>query len=61
MHAGVEADTTAIAVPIRVNGAIVGAINVVGPTFRMNKATQHDIAAAAVAVAATLQLAVQVR
>ena len=49
VHAGVEADTTAIAVPIRSNGDIVGAINVVGPSFRMNKSTQHDIAAAAVA------------
>jgi IclR family acetate operon transcriptional repressor len=61
VNAGVEADTTAIAVPIRANGTIVGAINVVGPSFRMNKSTQHDIAAAAVAAAAALQLDVQVR
>ena len=61
VHAGVEADTTAIAVPIRANGTIVGAVNVVGPSFRMNRTTQHDIAAAAVAAAASLQLAVQVR
>ncbi len=61
VHAGVEADTTAIAVPIRSNGTIVGVVNVVGPSFRMNRATQHEIAAAAVAAAASLQLAVQVR
>ena len=61
VHAGVEADTTAVAVPIRSNGAIVGAISVVGPSFRMNRAAQHDIAAAAVAVASALQVAVQVR
>ncbi len=61
MHAGVEADTTAIAVPIHSNGVIVAAINVVGPSFRMNRATQHDIANAAIAVAAALELAVQVR
>ena len=61
VHAGVEADTTAIAVPIRSNGTIVAAINVVGPSFRMNRAAQHDIANAAVAVAAALELAAQVR
>jgi urocanate hydratase len=61
VHAGVEADTTAIAVPIRSNGTIVAAVNVVGPIFRMNRAAQHDIEAAAVAAAASLQLAVQVR
>lgn len=61
VHAGVEADTTAIAVPIRSNDGIIGALNVVGPSFRMNKSTQHDIAAAALAAAAALQLAVQVR
>ena len=61
VQAGVEADTTAVAAPIRSNGAIVGAINVVGPSFRMNRATQHDIAEAIVASAAALQLAAQVR
>jgi DNA-binding IclR family transcriptional regulator len=61
VHAGVEADTTAISVPIRSNGDIVAAINVVGPSFRMNRATQHDIADAAVTVAAALELAAQVR
>ena len=61
VHAGVEADTTAIAVPIRSNGDIVGAINVVGPSFRMNRSAQHEIAAAAVAVATALQRAVKVR
>jgi IclR family acetate operon transcriptional repressor len=61
VHAGVEADTTAIAVPVRSNGGIVAAINVVGPSVRMNRATQHDIAGAAVAVATALELAVQVR
>jgi urocanate hydratase len=63
--AGVEADTTAIAVPIRssadIVGDIIGAISVVGPSFRMNRATQHDIARSAVTVAAALQLAVKVR
>jgi len=61
VHAGVEADTTAIAVPIRSNGVIVAAINVVGPSFRMNRATQHEISGAAVAVAAALELAAQIR
>ena len=61
VHAGVEADTTAVAVPIRSNGDIVGAINVVGPSFRMNRSVQHDIAAAAAAAATALQLAVKVR
>ncbi len=61
VHAGVEADTTAIAVPIHSNGGIIAAINVVGPSFRMNRAAQHDIANAAVAVAAALELAAQVR
>ena len=61
VHAGVEADTTAIAVPIRSNGDIVAAINVVGPSFRMNRSAQHEIAAAAVAVAIALQRAVPLR
>jgi DNA-binding IclR family transcriptional regulator len=61
VHAGVEADTTAIAVPIRSNGDIVGAINVVGPSFRMNRSVQHEIAAAAAAAVSALQLAVKVR
>lgn len=61
VHAGVEPDTTAIAVPIRSNAEIIGAINVVGPTFRMSQVVQHDIAVAAVAAAAALQLAVQAR
>jgi IclR family transcriptional regulator, acetate operon repressor len=56
VHAGVEADTTAVAVPIRVKGQIVGAINVVGPSFRVNKAKQSAIAAAAVATATAVQL-----
>ena len=57
VHAGVEADTTAVAVPIRSNGDIVAAINVVGPSFRMNRAAQQQIAGAAVAVATALQSA----
>lgn len=62
VHAGVEPDTTAIAVPIRSNGSIIiGAINVVGPSFRMNKSAQFKIARAAGAAATALQLAVQVR
>jgi DNA-binding IclR family transcriptional regulator len=61
VHDGVEADTTAIAVPIHSNGAIVAAINVVGPSFRMNRTTQHEIVGAAVAVAAALELAAQIR
>ena len=61
VHAGVEADTTAIAVPIRSNGTIVTAINVVGPSYRMNRATQNTIATAAVEAATALQLVAQVR
>jgi DNA-binding IclR family transcriptional regulator len=57
VHAGVEAGTTAIAVPIRSKTKIIAAINVVGPSFRMNKARQSAISKAAVATATAVQLA----
>lgn len=55
VHAGVENDTTAVAAPIRCNGDIIGVINVVGPSFRMNRATQAGIARDVAAAAEALQ------
>ncbi len=55
---GVEPDTTAIAVPLREQGTIVAAINVVGPTFRMTAEAQRSIIAAALTTAAALQSAI---
>jgi IclR family transcriptional regulator, acetate operon repressor len=58
VHAGVEADTTAVAVPVHVDGVVVAAINVVGPRFRMTRTVQNAIACAACATAGDLQRAV---
>lgn len=58
VHDGVEPDTTAIAVPIRDFHGIVAAINVVGPSFRMNKAAQKSIIGPALSAAEALQAAV---
>ncbi len=55
---GVEPDTTAIAVPLRDRGAVVAAINVVGPSFRMTAGAQRSIVTAALAAAAALQSAI---
>jgi IclR family transcriptional regulator, acetate operon repressor len=57
VYDGVEPDTTAIAVPVRDQHDIVAAINVVGPSFRMNKTAQRAIIKAATAAAHELQLA----
>jgi IclR family transcriptional regulator, acetate operon repressor len=57
VHDGVEPDTTAVAVPLRDQGGIiVGALNIVGPSFRMKN--QLAISTAARSAAEGLELAV---
>lgn len=58
VHAGVEPDTTAIALPIRDRHGIVAAINVVGPSFRMTTAAQQPIIEAAHVAADAIQSAI---
>jgi IclR family transcriptional regulator, acetate operon repressor len=41
----IEPDVTAIAAPIRWAGGIAGALNLLGPTFRIDEATMHDYGA----------------
>jgi IclR family transcriptional regulator, acetate operon repressor len=55
VHGGVEPDTTAVAVPIRDEHNIVAVINVVGPSFRMNKNRRSAIISAALAAATELE------
>jgi IclR family transcriptional regulator, acetate operon repressor len=52
---GVEPDTTAIAVPVCDHDAIVAAINVVGPSFRMTKAARLVIIEATRSTAEAVQ------
>lgn len=56
---GIEPDTTAIAAPVRVRGDIVGAINVVGPRFRIDEHAERGIVAAVNVAAAALERAVE--
>lgn len=58
VRGGVEPDTAAIAAPVRVRGEIVGAINVVGPGFRIDDAAERAIAAAVTVAAAALERAI---
>jgi urocanate hydratase len=55
VRAGVEADTVAVAVPIRSDGVITAAINVVGPSFRIDAAAELEIANAALQCAAAIE------
>jgi urocanate hydratase len=55
VEGGVEAGTVAIAVPVRRDGQVIGAINVVGPSFRIDEVAQHAIASAALSVAARIE------
>lgn len=55
VRAGVEADTVAVAVPIRSDGAITAAINVVGPSYRIDAAAEIEIAEAALRCAARIE------
>lgn len=52
---GVEAGTTAIAVPVRRGDEIIGAINVVGPSFRVDAAAQLTIGSAALSAAQRIE------
>lgn len=52
---GLEAGSVAIAVPVRRNGEIIGAINVVGPSFRVDAAAQLTIGSAALSVAQRIE------
>ena len=54
---GVESGTTAVATPLRHRGAIVAAINVVGPSFRMTVASRRAIVRATVVVGRSLESA----
>jgi urocanate hydratase len=49
-----EPDVTAIAAPIRWPGGIVGALNLLGPTYRIDEATLHRYGAIVAAEAATV-------
>ncbi len=51
VEGGLEPDTTAVAAPITVDGAVAAVINVVGPTFRVDA---RAVAAAAAEAAAAL-------
>lgn len=55
VEGGVEAGTIAIAVPIRRAGQVIGAINVVGPSFRIGPAAQLTIESAALSAAARIE------
>jgi urocanate hydratase len=50
----IEPDVTAIAAPIRWTGGIAGALNLLGPTYRIDEATMHDYGAIVAAEAASL-------
>lgn len=58
VHAGVEPDTTAIAVPVRDHRSIVAAITVVGPSFRVTKPAQVIIIEALTVAASEVQSAI---
>ena len=55
VEGGVEAGTVAVATPISRDGQVIGAINVVGPSFRMNPAAQLTIGSAALSVALRIE------
>jgi urocanate hydratase len=55
VEGGVEAGTIAIAAPIRRGGHVIGAINVVGPSFRIDPAAQLTIGSAALSVALRIE------
>ena len=58
---GVEPDTTAIAAPIRSRGQVVGAVNVVGPSFRVDAAAERAITDALVVCVAAIERAIGAR
>ena len=50
----IEPDVTAIAAPIRWAGGVAGALNLLGPTYRIDEATMHEYGAIVAAEAASL-------
>lgn len=56
-----EPDVTAIAAPIRWPGGIVGALNLLGPTYRIDEATMHRYGAIVAAEAASVGTQLGVR
>jgi IclR family transcriptional regulator, acetate operon repressor len=55
VESGFEAGTVAIAVPLRRSGVVVGALNVVGPSFRVDLPARTSIATTAVAAARRIE------